>query len=155
MSAATSRSSPAASQEAAFFMIQGQELRWGIATAHITRIAAEDEANPPPPLLLPTAFLPFDDGLVGRWMLIIGTPLGERSLLVSRFVELVPTEQLNLQPLPPLCRPAATAEAQASAEITHVAIAATSDYPLFLVLSPTQPTSPAAPARVAPDPLAG
>lgn len=137
MSQSAGRSSPSISEESAFFMIQGQELRWGIATAHITRVADEHEANPPPPLSLPSAFLPFDDGVVGRWMLLIHTSEGERSLLVSRFVELVPTEQLNLQPLPALCRPRPSDDPSASTDISHVAIAATSDYPLFLVLTPS------------------
>lgn len=144
MIAAAGRSSPSSSDEAAFFMIQGQEMRWGIATAHITRITDEHEENAPPPLTLPEAFRPFDDGVLGRWMLLINTPHGQRSLLVSRFVELVPTEQLNLQPLPSLCRPPRGSDESACTDITHVAIAATSDYPLFLVLSPTgkAPESP-------------
>lgn len=130
---------------AAFFMIQGQELRWGIATSYIARILPEDSATPPPPLPLAGSFSPFDDGLMGRWMLIINTPAGERSLLVSRLVELVPMDQLNVQPLPPLCRPSpqVSDDGKAWTEITHVALASTTDYPLFFVVTPCQSRLPA------------
>ena len=59
----------------------------------------EDSAAPPP-LPLAGSFSPFDDGLMGRWMLIINTPAGERSLLVSRLVELE-MRISSTQPLPP------------------------------------------------------
>ena len=137
---------PGEQEGAAFFMIQGQELRWGIATSYIARILPEDSAAPPPPLPLAGSFSPFDDGLMGRWMLIIATPSGERSLLVSRLVELVPIDQLNVQPLPPLCRPSpqVSDDGKAWTEITHVALASTTDYPLFFVVTPCQ-SAPGAP----------
>jgi hypothetical protein len=121
--------------EPAFFMIQGSHLRWGLSTARVQRITREGEAELPPHLLLPDAFLLPDEGSVGQWTLIVAARSGPRSLLVSRFLELVPAEQVSLQPLPALCRAAVDAPVP-SGRITHVALAATSDDLLFLLFDP-------------------
>lgn len=125
-------------QGRAFFMIQGMRLRWGLKTQSVLRITSEDEADLPPSLTVPAEFLPFEEeDAVGRWTLILETRSGQRALSVSRFLELVPAEQVNLQPLPALCEPAAPCDPVAGVRITHVALAATSDHLLFLLLDPT------------------
>lgn len=118
----------------AYFMVQGSGLRWGISALRIRRIAAAADDEAPSSLSLPREFLPFEDGAVGCWTLVIETRHGLRSLSVSRFLELVPTEQINLQPLPALC--CGPREAGALARISHVALAKNSDELLFLIVDP-------------------
>ena len=126
----------AQAQGRAFFMIQGMRLRWGLKTQSVLRITSEDEADLPPSLIVPADFLPLEEDAVGRWTLIVQTRSGQRALSVSRFLELVPAEQVNLQPLPPLCEPVAQRDPQAGVRITHVALAAASDHLLFLLIDP-------------------
>ena len=117
-------------------MIQGNHLRWGLSTQRVRRISREGEPDLPPKLALPAEFMPFDDGSVRRWTLIIDTRDGLGALTVSRFLELVPIEQVNLQPLPAPCRATGDGLALAPVRITHVALAETSDDLLFLLLDP-------------------
>lgn len=125
---------PASIDRQAFFMIQGSGLRWGISAQRILRIAAEGDAEAPTFLSLPTDFLPFEEDSVGRWTLVITTREGLRSLSVSRFLDMVPAEQINLQPLPSLCCGPTTNDARA--RISHVALAKNGDELLFLVVDP-------------------
>lgn len=120
----------------AFFMIQGIHLRWGLPTQRILRIASEGEPELPPSLPLPSEFLPFDDSSLGRWTLILDTRDGPRAVLVSRFLELVPADQVNLQPLPALCQLECTSEPSNTARVTHIALAQTGDDVLFLLVDP-------------------